>query len=163
LWSDASRRPRRSGRRSVSAAARRAGRAPAPPRRRTGTRSGRTPASRGGRRAGRRRFRSARRSASSAGEAVELLGEVREERQRGAGGAQLDQGLTVVVEPLAVGLLPAFVQPAYLGELVGGVDRGDAAIAGDPAAVLGLALAIGRDRRVLGHLPHQPRHLGAEL
>src|SRR5262245_61444822 len=96
-------------------------------------------------------------------EPVELRSKFRKEWKRGLGLTEVDQGRAVVLEPVAVGLLAAFVEPPDLGQLVGGVDSRDAAVAGNPAAVLGLALAIGRDRRVLGHLPDQVRHLVPEF
>src|SRR5262249_53582115 len=96
-------------------------------------------------------------------EPLELIGEFGEKRQRRLGRPQSDQRLAIVREPLAVGVLAAFVQLPYLGQLVGRVDRRDAAVAGNPAAVLGLALAVGGDRPVLGHLSDQVGHLGAEL
>ncbi len=51
-----------------------------------------------------------------------------------------------------------------VGQLVGAVDRQRLAVGGgDPFAVLGLALAVGLDRFVVGQRPDQAGDLVAEL
>lgn len=76
--------------------------------------------------------------------------------------AQLPKRLDVVVELLSRRSLTRTSVGARIGDLVGGVDRSDAAVAGYPVAVLRLSALVGFDPLVLGHLRDQMTDFRAE-